>query len=120
MQPILAITKALADPSRLRVLAALRGRELCACQITEVLGLAQSTMSKHFALLKHAGLVDSRKEGRWVYFALPEKPTHTVRGVLKWLHRSLESDPNVAEDARNLRRILKCDPAELCKKQCGR
>jgi len=120
VQSILAITKALADPTRLRVLWVLRGRELCACQITELFGLAQSTMSKHFALLKQAGLVDARKDGRWVYFALPKKPTFPVREGLKWLHRSLENDPRVNEDVRKLRRILRCDPTELCKRQCGR
>ena len=44
------------------------GGELCACQITELFGLAPSTMSKHLSILYQAGLVDSRKEGRWIYF----------------------------------------------------
>ncbi len=115
------ITKALSDATRVRVLLALRQRELCACQITELFGLAQSTMSKHFYLLKQAGLVDSRKDGRWVYFALPGKGASTaVRTALGWVDQSLGDDPRIAEDQRNLKRVLRCDPAELCRKRCGR
>lgn len=120
MQSILVITKALADPTRLRVLLALRGRELCACQITELFGLAQSTMSKHFALLRQAGLVNSRKAGRWVYYKLAKEPSVAAREALSWVNRSLEKDPHVVEDNRSLKQILRCDPAELCKKQCRR
>jgi DNA-binding transcriptional ArsR family regulator len=115
------ITAALADPTRVRVLLALREQELCACQITELFGLAQSTMSKHFYLLKQAGLVDSRKDGRWVYFDLPGKEAApVVKGALAWVEKSLGDDPRIAEDSKNLKKILKLDPAEICKKQCGK
>ncbi len=119
MREFMNITNALADATRVRVLLVLREQELCACQITELFGLAQSTMSKHFYLLKQAGLVDSRKEGRWVYFNLPGKDASpVVKDALAWVEKSLAHDPRIAEDARNLRRILKMDPAELCKQQC--
>jgi DNA-binding transcriptional ArsR family regulator len=115
------ITKALADANRVRMVLALRGRELCACQLTELFGLAPSTMSKHFYLLKQAGLVESRKDGRWVYYARPGKEaTAAVREALAWVERSLGEEPRIAEDAKNLKRILKCAPADLCKKQCRR
>lgn len=120
MRDILKITKALADATRLRILLALREGELCACQITELLGLAPSTMSKHFYLLSHADLVLSRKEGRWVYYRRPGKEAHpAVRDALAWLDRSLSQDPAIDGDARSLRRILKCDPTDLCRKQRG-
>ena len=60
MNDLLTITNALADEGRLRALAALFPGELCACQIIELLGLAPSTVSKHMAILRHAGLVQSR------------------------------------------------------------
>ncbi len=121
MREFMNITKALADATRIRVLLALRQQELCACQITELFGLAQSTMSKHFYLLKQAGLVDGRKEGRWVYYALPGKEASpAVAEALAWVQRSLADDPRIAEDQRNLKRVLKCDPADLCRKQCAR
>ena len=49
------------------------GRELCVCQIVELLGLAPSTVSKHLAILKQARLVDSRKEGRWMFYRLADE-----------------------------------------------
>jgi DNA-binding transcriptional ArsR family regulator len=121
MRDFMNITNALADSTRIRVLLALRQQELCACQLTELFGLAQSTMSKHFYLLRQAGLVDSRKDGRWVYYALPGKEASpAVREALVWVQGSLANDPRIAEDQKNLKKVLKCDPAELCRKQCGR
>jgi ArsR family transcriptional regulator len=119
MRNFMNITKALSDATRIRVLLALRQQELCACQITELFGLAQSTMSKHFYLLRQAGLVDSRKEGRWVHYALPGRNApRTVREALQWVERSLADDPRVVEDAKTLQKILRMDPAEICKRQC--
>ena len=70
VRELLAVMKALADPSRLRIVAALNGRELCLCQIVELVGLATSTVSRHMSILEQARLVDVRKEGRWTYFRL--------------------------------------------------
>ena len=74
MKQLSNITRALADENRIRILAALEVRELCVCQITELLRLAPSTVSKHLLLLRHAGLIDSRKDGRWIYYRLSEAP----------------------------------------------
>ena len=68
MRELMAVLKALADENRVRVLVAVQGRELCVCQIVELLGLAQSTVSKHLSILHQARLVDSRKEGRWIFY----------------------------------------------------
>src|ERR1051325_2974904 len=73
MTSFMTITKALSDPGRVRILLALRRGELCVCQITELFGLAPSTVSKHLSVLTHAGLVVPRKEERWVYYRLPDK-----------------------------------------------
>src|SRR5262245_26530631 len=119
MRDLLRITKALADPNRIRVLLVLRGGELCACQITELFGLAPSTMSKHLSLLYQAGLVESRKDGRWIYFQMPDGSAPTaVRQALNWITKAAENDSRIEEDARNLKRILKMDPSQICKRQC--
>ena len=57
MREFMAITKALSDPNRVRILLALRRGELCVCQITELFGFAPSTVSKHLSILHHAGLI---------------------------------------------------------------
>ena len=113
------ITKALADENRIRTLLALRKGELCVCQITELFGLAPSTISKHLSILSQAGLVESRKEGRWIYYKLPGKDAPVeVREAIHWVNKSLAENPRVTEDERTLKKILKQDPAELCRKQC--
>ena len=118
MQEIVNLNKALAEPNRLRVLMALRGGELCVCQITELLGLAPSTVSKHMAVLRQAGLVESWKQGRWVHYGLagPHAPA-PARRALAWLGESLAPAEQVAQDQERLRAILLLDKHQLCKQQ---
>lgn len=113
------ITKALADEKRVRTLLALRKGELCVCQITEMFGLAVSTVSKHLSILYQAGLVESRKDGRWIYYRLPGKGAPvTVREAIDWAEKSLAGNPRVTDDLRALKKIQQMDPVELCKRQC--
>lgn len=119
MREFMNITKALADENRVRVLFALRGGELCACQIVEFLALAGSTVSKHLSLLYQAGLVTLRKEGRWIYYSLPDDQAPlAVRSALKWVFQSAGELPRIANDTREMKRILKLNPVELCRRQC--
>jgi DNA-binding transcriptional ArsR family regulator len=122
MKQVLEIAAALSDENRLRALLALRQGELCLCQITELLQLASSTVSKHLALLKQAGLVDSRKEGRWMYFRLVEdsQATPQAQSAIQWARMALARDPRAVEDSRRLRQILQEDPEDICKRQCER
>jgi len=119
MREFMNITKALADENRVRTLLVLRGGELCVCQITELFGLAPSTVSKHLSILFQAGLLESRKDGRWIYYKLPGKAAPVVvRKALDWIEKVLADSPRVLEDNKQLKTILKQDPAELCKRQC--
>ncbi|HSH14537.1 MAG TPA: metalloregulator ArsR/SmtB family transcription factor [Verrucomicrobiae bacterium] len=114
----MSITKALADESRIRTLLALRRGELCVCQITELFGLAPSTVSKHLAILYQAGLVESRKDGRWIYYKLPGKDAPVeVREALDWVEQALCDNPHVLADAKRIRKIVRQDPTALCKRQ---
>ena len=118
MRSTLCITKALADLQRVRILMMLQRGELCVCQIVEVLALAGSTVSKHLSILSNAGLVDSRKEGRWAYYRLPEGTAgDAVRPVLSWLEGRLESDGTIGQDAKKLKAVMACEPESLCRRQ---
>ena len=79
------LLRALADETRLRILNLLSRRELCVCQIMEVLGIGQSKVSRHLAHLKNAGLVNDRREGLWMYYspAAPHGKLH--QKVAEWL-----------------------------------
>ena len=118
MRDFMAITKALSDPNRVRILLALRRGELCVCQITELFGFAPSTVSKHLSILHHAELILSRKTERWVHYRLPDKSAPVaVREVLEWVHKSLARTDEAATDAKKLKRILKTDLAVICRRQ---
>lgn len=118
MFAFMMITKALSDENRVRSLLALHGRELCVCQIIELLGLAPSTISKHMSILANARLVEGRQEGRWRYYRLAggEAPDE-VREAIDWAFRSLSKTPRIRQDAERLKEILKIDPEVLCKAQ---
>ena len=119
MKDFVNITKALADENRLRMLMGLENGELCVCQITELMGLAMSTVSKHLSVLYQAGLVNARKEGRWMYYSLPGKGAPTAaREAASWVRHSLDGNERIAEDAKQLKKVLAMDLAELCKRQC--
>jgi DNA-binding transcriptional ArsR family regulator len=115
LREVMAITKALADEQRVRVMQALQRGEVCVCQIVEMLGLATSTVSKHMSILKQARLVDSRKEGRWMYYRLADdEAPEVVRQAIAWIACSLAGDPQVQRDRQQLAAICNSDPHELC------
>jgi ArsR family transcriptional regulator, arsenate/arsenite/antimonite-responsive transcriptional repressor len=112
------VTKALAELQRLRILMMLQTGEMCVCQVVEVLGLASSTVSKHLSILDAAGLVESRKEGRWMYYRLPEGAAgELMRPLLTWLSRRTRDDATIAADRERLQRVLASDPQLLCRRQ---
>ena len=120
MRDVLDVTKALADGSRLRVLMALGGGELCVCQIVELLQLAPSTVSKHMSILRQARLVESRKDGRWMYYRLPDRDApKAAKEAIAWVQRHLAQSPQTPHDAKKLQEILAMDPEKLCKRQNG-
>ena len=115
MRELMAITKALADEQRVRMLLALRRQELCVCQIVELVGLATSTVSKHMSILKQARLVESRKEGRWMYYRLPcDDAPEMVRQAMTWVFEHLGNDPRTLRDEQKLEEICQVDPHTLC------
>ena len=119
MRAILDVTKALADSNRLRILMALREGELCVCQIVELLQLAPSTTSKHMSILRQARLVESRKDGRWMYYRLPDRHApKAVKEAVAWVRRHLAEVPEIVQDEKELARILRMDPEDICRRQC--
>lgn len=115
MRELLNITKALSDPGRVRALMALRTGELCVCQIIELLGLSPATVSKHMSLLHQAGLVRTRKDGRWNYYRLADQPSREVQAAMAMLTDSLSDDPAIAQDARAVKKLRKMKLQDLCR-----
>ncbi len=115
MYDFINITKALSDENRVRALMMLCKGELCVCQLIEMLSLAPSTVSKHMSILRQARLVESRKEGRWMYYRLAdEDPPKEVIQAIRWAQNSLAKDKQILADARQVKRVCKIDKDELC------
>ena len=110
-----AALKAAGDPTRARILKLLESGPLCVCQVRAVLGLAPSTVSKHLTLLKAAGLVTDRREGRWIHYALTtEERNPYARAVLALLRGPLDREPRILEDRRRLRGVKAVPVETLC------
>jgi DNA-binding transcriptional ArsR family regulator len=114
VREFMSITKALADENRVRVLMFLGAGELCVCQIIEMLGLSPSTVSRHMSVLSAAGLVDSRREGHWIYYRRAVNGPPWVSTALNWLDTSLHRDPTVIRDVRKLSRVRRKSLSKLC------
>ena len=111
-----SVGRAISDRNRVRILKMLEPGELCVCQITAILGLAPASASKHLSLLRMAGLLAHRKEGRWVYYRLSAHPNNAYAPVLLDLLRaSLEDDPIIAEDRRRLAYVNSISVTDLIK-----
>jgi len=106
MKKILSITKAMSDENRLRALAMLQNGELCVCRIIEMLQLAPSTVSKHMSILKQAGLVATRRTGKWTYYRPADETDGPAEAeIIAWLMRQLKDEPKIIADFARLKEI---------------
>ena len=81
MREIIAVGQAIVDPTRVRIIAALRRGELCVCELVDALEINQSTLSNHLQVLRQTGLVTIRKEGRWIYYSLTDRKTALIEAL---------------------------------------
>lgn len=103
MKELLQYAHALAEPNRVRILAALRDGELCVCELCDALVLTQSTLSTHLRVIRAAGLITARRQGKWSYYAIAPAATATVEALFSLFRPSMESDRRLARDLRRLK-----------------
>jgi len=101
------VFRALSDETRVRIVALLSHGELCVCHVENALALGQSTVSRHLGILKAAGLVDSRRDGSWVYYRLVAQDGPELQGIVDGVTRAFGAQ-----------RVLRGDLVRL-KKACG-
>ena len=101
MKQTIELFKALADPTRLRIIKLLENGELCVCQLTAALRMGQSRISRHLSILKQAGLIEDRRAGKWVHYRLCCKDAS--RRVCACFAQ-LDGDDAVKTDQRAIRR----------------
>src|SRR4030095_7983229 len=98
------VFKALADKTRLRILALLGNNEVCVCHIHDSLGLPQPTVSRHLAYLRRSGLVKARRDGVWVHYRLSDSLEPSVQDIVDAAVQSLTNVPTTAKDRRQFQR----------------
>lgn len=112
MNDLLLFAKAISDPIRLRILYALEEGELCVCELADALELRQSTLSTHLQIIRQAGLVQTRREGKWVYYALEPEARPLLDVLFSTYRNSLEADRRLKRDAERLQQ-------RLAMRECG-
>ena len=109
LRSYLKVMKALAEPSRVKIIKMLEKREMCVCELQAALQLAQPTVSKHLKILEDAGLVSSRKEEMWVNYRLPEKTENPyARQMLASLAGWLNDDREIRQIVRQAKTVDRC------------
>jgi len=117
MNKTLSVIKAISDKNRLRILSALLVHdELCACQITEFLKVAGATASRHLSQMVSAGVLQNRKQGRWIYFRLKREET-SLTPLFDWVDKRVEKSQQANQDLKALKDILLIPCEELSQKQ---
>mgnify|MGYP003576265752 CR=1 FL=1 len=101
-----ACFKALADKTRLRILALLGNNEVCVCHIHDSLGLPQPTVSRHLAYLRRAGLVDARRDGVWMHYRVARSLDPVVQSVLNAAVEAVIRVPATADDRKQFQRAF--------------
>ena len=112
MRELSDIFKALSDPNRIRILKMLEVKSLCVCEMTEILQLATSTVSKHLSILRSAGLITDQKDGKWVNYSLNNDSAEKhINQILSLLREWLPDNATVLADRKKLQTV---DRIELC------
>ncbi len=115
MRDLIRVLKALSDPNRMRIMKMLQQREMCVCELAELLGISQPSVSRHMRILTEAGLVISHKEGMWVHYLWnPSPPKPYSASLLFELKKWLEQDPQIRA---LLKQASKINREEICRKQ---
>ncbi|NCO67838.1 MAG: ArsR family transcriptional regulator [Nitrospirae bacterium CG_4_10_14_0_8_um_filter_41_23] len=105
MENVLTIFKALSEETRLRIIKLLEHGELCVCDIVAALDTIQPKVSFHLAVLKEAGLIKDRKQGKWVHYSIDDADMFRRFLILSVMEKIPED--NVTEDQERLKRFLR-------------
>ena len=119
MKKTAQIFQALSDETRLRVIKLLEERELCVCELIQVLDMSQPRISRHLSVLKNAGLVDDRREGKWVYYSLCDgNENKAIKTILKTMTLLANDNSAVKKDKKKLKKAVRLSEIERICPRC--
>jgi ArsR family transcriptional regulator, arsenate/arsenite/antimonite-responsive transcriptional repressor len=104
--------RALADPTRLRLLNLIADREICVCYFVEILGISQPKISRHLAYLRRAGIVAARRQGRWMHYRLTTPQDAVASAILKETLAHLRQRPEMRRELSKLDSAC-CKPSKF-------
>lgn len=105
------IFRALAEESRLRIMALLLQGELCVCKIEASLELSQSNASRHLTVLKNAGILSYTKQAQWTYYRINEQFRKSNQELLNYISEKVKLLPSYEAD---IAQMQKCKDKDLC------
>ncbi len=114
MKETVQLFKALSDETRLRIIALLAHGELCVCDLMEIMGLPQSTVSRHLATLRQSELVGDRRQGVWIFYRLVENPIPLSGELLGLLSGGLGHLEQVQSDRKMLETLMLRKESDKC------
>ena len=113
MQELVAIARALGDPTRIRIVAALRNGELCVCELADALDISQSSLSSHLQICRQVGVLTTRKESRWIYYSLSTRYAPLIEKIFSEL-QTVRRDEQLHRDAKRLKKRLRMREGGRC------
>lgn len=114
MRETASLFKALSDETRIRIVALLTHGELCVCDLMEVMELPQSTVSRHLATLRQAGLIEDRRQGIWIYYWLVESFEPIYRELLGLFSEGFGHLDQVQSDRKKLKALILRNKPDNC------
>lgn len=116
LKTYLKVMKALSDRNRVKIIKMLQSREMCVCEMQAALELAQPSVSKHLKVLEEAGLVESRKDGLWVNYRVPDRAESLYAGhMLSALRGWLNDDPEIERIVQLAGGLDRCQLSGSCR-----
>jgi ArsR family transcriptional regulator, arsenate/arsenite/antimonite-responsive transcriptional repressor len=113
MLEVVAIARALADPTRVRIVAALRNGELCVCELVDALGISQSSLSSHLQICRQSGVLTTRKESRWIYYSLSTRYGSLIERIFSEL-QTVGRDEQLRSDTMRIKKRLRMRQGGRC------
>lgn len=105
------LLKVLSDENRLRILFMLREKNLCACEMLELLSISGATLSSHLKIMKLSGIISQKKDGRWIEYSLVDKITQRF---LDFIEANTDNKSSIRDDKRKIKNLNKREL--ICKK----
>ena len=106
MNDVVLFGKALADPTRVRILAALLKNELCVCELADAMELSQSTLSNHLQTLRQAGVLSTTQRHKWINYSIEQSARPAVEAVLSHYAETMKADKRGQRDGERIERRL--------------